>query len=370
MQVQVVDPSAYTPPYDHALCSALAAEGLDVELLTSSFAYGAVPPPDSYDVRETFYRYAVGPAGSRLRSLIKLVEHGPDMLALRRGARAADLVHFQWLPVQWLDRYLLPHPPVVLTGHDLLPREPHPLQTWAQRRLYDAVDAVVVHSDFGRRQLVERLGLPAGKVRVIRHGAFDYLTRIPDGGLPPELPEPAGPVVLFFGLLRPYKGLDVLLAAWRELVASAPTAELWIVGRPRMDVASLQATAPARVRWVKRFVSEFELAASFRRADLLVLPYRASERLDFSGVLATSLAFAKPTVVSDVAGFGELAEAGAARLVPPGDPGVLSQALAQLLADPAERARLAAGAAAAAAGPYSWPQIARETIALYRELLS
>src|SRR5437870_572809 len=124
MKVQVVDPSAYSPPYDHALCDALARRGAEVELITSAFAYGEAPPPDGYRVRELFYRHALGAAGSRLRLASKLAEHLPDMLRYRHAARAADIVHFQWLPVQQVDVHLLPPGPVVLTAHDLLPREP------------------------------------------------------------------------------------------------------------------------------------------------------------------------------------------------------------------------------------------------------
>ena len=50
MHVQVVDPSAYTPPYDRALCGALARAGAEVELVTSRFAYGDVPSADGYRV--------------------------------------------------------------------------------------------------------------------------------------------------------------------------------------------------------------------------------------------------------------------------------------------------------------------------------
>lgn len=367
ISVQVVDPSAYTPPYDHALCAALARAGAQVELITSSFAYGSVPPPQGYAVQELFYAHARGTAGSAGRRWAKLLEHGPDMVRLRRRAREADVVHFQWLPVQWLDRHLLPRRPVVLTAHDLLPREPRPLQARAQRRLYDAVDAVVAHSDYGRRQLVERLGVPEQKVNVIRHGAFDYLTRIPAAPLPAELQDPAAPVAMFFGLLRPYKGLDVLLEAWRALPGSAHDGrQLWIVGRPRMDVAALKAAAPENVRWVERFVSDAELAACFRRADLLVLPYLGTDRFDFSGVLATALAFGKPAVVSDVGGFGELAAAGGARVVRAQDARSLAATLGELLGDGPARQRLADGARRLAAGPYSWDEAARLTISLYR----
>src|SRR5438477_6701428 len=148
MRVHVVDPSAFTPPYDHALSAALVRAGAEVELVTSNFAYGPVPAPEGYAVRRLFYRHALGRPGSRLRLATKLIEHVPDMLRYRRLARSASVIHFQWLDVQWLDRRLLPTGPVVLTAHDLLPREPRPGQARAQRRLYAAVDAVIAHSEY------------------------------------------------------------------------------------------------------------------------------------------------------------------------------------------------------------------------------
>jgi glycosyltransferase involved in cell wall biosynthesis len=366
MRIHIVDPSAFTPPYDHALCAALAAAGAQVELITSRFGYGAVPQPDGYALRELFYRHARGAPGSRTRTAAKLLEHVPDMVRYRTVARAADVVHFQWLAVQALDRLLLPAGPKLLTAHDLLPREPRPGQVRAQRRLYDAIDAIVVHSRYGRELLVGTLGVAPAKVRVIHHGAFEHLTRLSsEVPLPPELAAVRDPVVLFFGLLRPYKGVDALLDAWRGVDG----AQLWIVGRPRMPLEPLRARADASVRFIPRFVSDAELPAFFRRADVVVLPYSRTERLDWSGVLATALAFGKPTVVSDVGGFGEVAAAGAARLVPPDDAGALRDAITGLLEDPQERARLATGALTAAQGAYSWDAAARETLALYRDLV-
>ncbi|MBV8220489.1 MAG: glycosyltransferase family 4 protein, partial [Solirubrobacterales bacterium] len=271
MRVHLVDPSAFTLPYDHALATALAGEGADVELITSRFAYGEAPAPDGYTVRERFYRHAFGAPGSRARVAAKLVEHVPDMLRYRSVAdRGADVVHFQWLPVQAIDRWLLPRRPTVLTSHDLLPREPRPGQARFQRALYDAVDAVIVHSSYGRDMLVSELGVDPRKVRVIHHGAFKHLTlqehELP---LPGEVAAVPGPVVLLFGLLRPYKGVEVLLDAWQGVEG----AELWIVGRPRMPIDPLRARSPANVRFVPRYVSDAELPAFFRRADVVVLPY-------------------------------------------------------------------------------------------------
>ena len=85
--------------------------------------------------------------------------------------------------------------------------------------------------------------------------------------------------MLFFGLIRPYKGLDVLLEAWRR---AQPDAELWVVGMPRMDTSFIRGP---NVRTALRFVSGAELAGAFRAADLVVLPYR---EIDQSGVLFTA----------------------------------------------------------------------------------
>jgi glycosyltransferase involved in cell wall biosynthesis len=369
MRVQLVDPPAFTPPYDHALASALARAGAEVELITSRFAYGAVPDPDGYARRELFYRRAFGAPGSRTRRLAKLAAHVPDMLRYRGAAADADVVHFQWLTAPVLDVHLLPRRPLVLTAHDLLPREPRPGQLAAQRRLLERVDAVVVHSEYGRGQLVNGLGLDPHRVHVIHHGAFAHAAAGPRAALPPELSAPAGgapgrPVVLFAGLLRPYKGLDTLLAAWRWVTG----AELWIAGRPMMDLAPLQALGGDGVRWVPRFVTDGELAALLDRVDVVVLPYARTQRFDQSGVLATALAFGKALVVTDIGGFSEIAAAGAARLVVPDDPEALGVALAELVSDPAERERLGAGALAAARGPYSWDAAAAATLALYERV--
>jgi glycosyltransferase involved in cell wall biosynthesis len=363
VRIDVVDPSAFTPPYDHALCAALARQGADVRLQTSRFAYGPVAPPIGYSRCERFYRRGRGGPRSRRRFAAKLVQHVPDMLAYRRAAAAADVVHFQWLTIQPLDVHLLPRSrPLVLTAHDVLPREPRRGQLAAQRRLYERVDAVVVHSEHGRARLVEQLGVAPAKVHVIAHGAFEHLARSPrEQPLPPALAAVGAPVVLCFGLLRPYKGIDVLLEAWREVDG----AELWIVGMPRMDIDALRASAPPSVRWVPRFVTDDEIAAYFRRADLVVLPYR---EIDQSGVLFTALAFGVPLLLSAVGGFPELAAHGAAALAPPGDAPALAAELRRLVADGAARERLAAAARAAAAGPYSWDAIARRHLALYGSL--
>jgi glycosyltransferase involved in cell wall biosynthesis len=370
MKVQLVDPSAFTPPYDRALAAALARAGVEVELLTSRFLYGAVPPAEGYRARELFYRAAAGrglEAPARLP--FKVAEHLPDMLRLRR-ALDADVVHYQWLTIPSLDiRLLPPRRPRLITAHYILPPAASGRALRSARRVFGAMDAVVAHSEHSAARLRNEVGLDPARVRVIPHGAFDYLTRLPEEKpLPPELEGAEGPVILSFGLLRPYKGIENLLEAFSRVAASNPGAELWIVGNPRMDVEPLRrraSEAGARVRFVTRFVDDAEIPAIFRRADLVVLPYLDAEH---SGVLYTGLAFGKPLVLSAVGGFPEVAGTGAARLVAPGDTADLAATLEALVGDDAARADLAASAAAAAAGPYSWDEAARRTLDLYREL--
>jgi glycosyltransferase involved in cell wall biosynthesis len=367
MKVQLVDPSAFTPPSDRALAAALARGGAEVELLTSRFLYGPVPEAEGYRVRECFYRRSAARGlGAPGRRVFKLAEHVPDMLRFRRGADA-DVVHYQWLTVPALDASLLPaRRPRVMTAHYVLPPQPGRRQLTAARRAFGAMDAVVAHSEHGAQRLREQVGLDPARIRVIHHGAFDYLTHLPEEKpLPPELEGAEGPVILFFGLLRPYKGIDTLLRAFRGVAG----AELWIVGNPRMDLASLRdlaREAPGRVRFLTRFVEDAEIPAIMRRADIVALPYRDVEH---SGVLYAALAFGKPLVLSAVGGFPEVAEQGAARLVAPDDPAALAATLSELVADDAARAQLGEAATHAASSSYSWDQAARQTLALYRELL-
>jgi glycosyltransferase involved in cell wall biosynthesis len=396
-----------------------------VELFTSRFPYGPVARPVGYVRHEFFYRAALGAPGGRLRMASKLAQHVPDMLRYRLAAREADVVHFQWLAVQHLDGYLLParrtrdgrRRPLVLTAHDVLPREPRAGQLAAQRRLYDRFDAIVVHSEHGRLRLVEELGADAERVHVIPHGVFTHLapgtsegltpalagtegeTEMPEKGYAPrargggtvlegagpqverselDLSEPGGqaprkspsaqPRVLMFGLMRPYKGIDVLLEAWRGVDGQPPIegAELLIAGMPRMDISELRAAATANVSFDPHFVTDEELPAYFEAADLVVLPYLQADQ---SGVLFTALAFGKPLLLSDVGGFPEMQSTGAVKVVKAGDPRALGRALRELVADRATLTEMCVRARAAANGRYSWQTIAAAHIELYEQLL-
>ncbi|MEA2665991.1 MAG: hypothetical protein QOI11_2935, partial [Candidatus Eremiobacteraeota bacterium] len=240
MRVQLVDPPAYTPPYDRALAGALAAHGAAVELLTSRALYGDPEPATGFALREDFYRRAT--AGARRasgRRLWRAAEHLPGMWRARHPA--ADVVHYQWLTAEPVDAFLLARGvPRVFTAHNVLRRATGRVQELGAHALARRVDALIAHTRAGADELVTRYDAPRDRVHVIPHGAFDHLTRQrSEAPLPPELATVEGPVVLSFGILRPYKGIDVLIEAF----AGIEGAELWIVGRPLMDTAPLHAAA-------------------------------------------------------------------------------------------------------------------------------
>lgn len=366
----LVDPSGYSRPYDHELARALAGRGHEVTLWTSPFAHGAAPEPAGYALREHFYRRSNGMrVGARIRPAAKAAEHLDDLRRLggRLRRERPDVVHVQWCVLRPVERrfYRRLHAagvPVVFTAHDPVPNVGGPARRRSVAATARSFARVICHSDWGRRALVERCGVDAARVRVIPHGVFGYLTEL-EPVAPPV--DPGGPLAVAPGLIRPYKGTDVLLAAWPQVRSDVPGATLLIAGRPMMDTSAL-ATGQQGVVFLPRFLSDAELAAALRRADAVVLPYR---RIDNSGVLAAALAFAAPLVLSDVGGFGELHRRdGVGELVAPGDAAGLATALSRVLGDDGLRSSLRERSAAAAGGPLSWASIAERTESVYREL--
>jgi glycosyltransferase involved in cell wall biosynthesis len=368
MRIVLVDPRGDSRPYDHGLAAGLAARGHEVRLVTSRFRHADLPPAAGVTVDERFYRLADRLPG-RLRRVARGLEHPFDMLLLlgRLALRRPDVVHVEWLPLPVVDRLLwrvaarLLRLRLVHTAHNAVPKE-GVSAAGGLRADCAPFAAVIVHSEAGRASLV-RIGVLAARVRRVRHGALDgyaHVASVAPAGVPGD-----APVAAFLGLIRPYKGLDLLLDAWPAVRAAVPGACLYVAGRPFGDASGARAAAMAREGVVAalRYTTAAEFAGALRRADCVVLPYRS---IDLSGVLFAALALARPLVATDVGGLREaVEETGAGLVVPPDDPAALAEAVTHVLADARLRERLAAAAAAAAAGPYSWAAVAEATEAVY-----
>lgn len=357
MKIAMVDPAAFTLPYDTDLCRALSREGHDVTLFTTRFAHGDMPVADGFRLVEWFYRRNLWRVPRRIS---RGLQHPVDMIRLRRHiiSEGFDVVHVQWSVIDRIDvRVWKSMPvPVVFTAHNSVGRTSDALSITNLRNF----DAVVAHSAYGADGL-RKLGL--SEVWQIGMGTFDDYRDLDD---PDELPVVLtdGPVVSLTGLLRPYKGVDTLLAAWPHVAARIPEAQLVIAGRP-MGV-ELPQDPPPGVHIVPRFLDDAEYAWVLKRSNIVCLPYTA---IDLSAVLFSALTVGTPVVLSDVGGFGEFVGHGAV-LVPPSQPETLAEALCSLLEQPEWLAELAVEAELAGRTHYSWSAIAATYSTRYASLLT
>jgi glycosyltransferase involved in cell wall biosynthesis len=226
----------------------------------------------------------------------------------------------------------------------------------AQNRITRTADAVVVHEPAFATQLDGAAVIPHGVevvARVDRDLAREAL-RLDDRC-----------VVVCFGYLAPYKGLETAIAAVEH---AGPAVQLVLAGgeHPRLAgrdpyAASLQASAPPSVRFTG-FVPEAEVPLWFSGADLLLLPHHSP--FSSSGALALALAYGTPVLLSS-----ELAACVAAPdpMAVERDPQVLGGRLQRLALDPTKAQRLRDAAASFAAGR-TWPEVARRHLELYEEV--
>jgi glycosyltransferase involved in cell wall biosynthesis len=366
VRVAIVDPASTTPPYDHSLASALARRGHTVDLLTSPFPFGPVPAPVGYRRDELFLpvsgRILARNPRSRSRYVIKGLEYLPSVWRLSRRLRELepDVVHVQWLPqprfdMRWL-KSVAAGTPTVFTAHHALPRDDGS-DIESRKRVYDLVRRVIVHSRRGVDELAA-LGLERERIAYIPHAVFES-----DNGTEPSAPE--GSTLLFFGLLRAYKGIDVLVRALEHI----PAARLVVAGDPLDPVEPLQELARSigvegRIEWRLGFLPDDEVAKLMRAAAIVVLPYR---RTDASGVLATAIGHGRPAVVTDVGSLGEtVRDFDLGEVVPPDDKRALADACARLLKP--ERLAAAFEGTRAARKALTWDAAALEHERVYEEV--
>ena len=350
MRVVLADPPAFTPPYDHALASALARAGAEVELVTSPFRFGEVPAPDGYRRSEIFYPVSSRVfRRSRLRIPIKLLEHPVGLTRLRR--RKADVVHLQWLAAPELDaRLLRVDAPLVFTAHDILPRRTAAKRDlW--RRLFGRFARIVVHSQRAREELGQLVD--PDRLRVIPHPVF------------PSEPERRddGRTLLSLGIIREYKGLGDAIEATKRIDG----ARLLVAGDPLESIDGYRADAGEKAEWRLGFLSEDEVDRALGESTVALFPYRPE--IDQSGALLRALGAGVPVVAYDVGGIGEpVRRFEAGRVVPPGDLDALTDAVRELLDDPAALEDARAGAERARR-ELTWDAAAQAHLELYGELL-
>jgi glycosyltransferase involved in cell wall biosynthesis len=382
----MVDTSCFTLPYDYSLCDALGEQGCRVILERSEFrAFEWVRPASSFRVSSHFYRLSnrVQLSGKIKASLktVKAAEHlfnMRDFVGRMRKLRP-DVIHFQWLPVPILDRLYLEQlsriAPLVFTVHNTNQPRGTRFQSLYQKlgwtSLFRHMQAIIVHSPYSKRRILENNWATADKIHVVPHGVFDYYRSMEGSTTPP----PAhGRSVLFFGSPEPYKGLDVLLRAFALLPPELLNdTQLVVAGRTAPGTAPLQALSKSlgidhRVIWKLGSIRETEVPQIFRSATLVAIPYRY---IDVSGVLMTALALGKVVVANRIGGNPDVIQDGVhGRLVDPESPESMANAFQELLTDPDRLRSMERAVEGLASTDFSWTTSAQKTIEVYNQVVN
>lgn len=371
--------------YVHNLAGALAGRGHDVTLVTAEgYEFEGRPLPPGMRVvpviaRATRRGRTVLPAGAL--AVVRKAEALADAVMVARLVRrlGPDLVHLHCtnqIALAYLILLRAAGVPVIVTAHVVTAHERSRFQDAVHRRLHRLSPRIIAHSTFDRQRLIDEFAVEPGRVRVLPHGDYGFFASGAAAVDPVAARRSLGldreaEVALFFGYIREYKGLDLLLEAWPAIAAARPRARLVIAGDPVQLEASRREellAAARRVGAIARFayVPFTEVSRYFAAADALVLPYRAVSQ---SGVLFLALALGLPVVATRVGALPEVLDDGqSAILVEPESPAALAAAVGRTLGDPVLRATLAAGGRQVAAR-YSWPSIAAATEAAYADLL-
>jgi D-inositol-3-phosphate glycosyltransferase len=312
------------------------------------------------------------PVGALLDSI------GP--LSWRRVARRIEAFAPGAIVLKWWMPFFAPSfassvgPPrrrgtrVVLVCDNLVPHERRPFDDEFTRWMLRNSDGYLVMSDSVERDL-DRLkpGAPRRRVAHPLYAQFDA-GRWTRASARAHLGLDAGDeVALFFGYVRHYKGLDVLLSAWPRVRARRPV-KLVVAGEFYDDAAPYRALAAAaggepHVRMIDRYLPDEEVEAVFKAADVAVLPYRSATQ---SGVTHVAYALGVPVITTDVGGLAETVTADLGLVVPPEQPEALAEAVLRYFEQGmGERMRRGVDALR---HEHSWERLADQTIELVDEL--
>jgi glycosyltransferase involved in cell wall biosynthesis len=388
-KVEILDPGCFTPHYDLNLGVALARRGWKVEWITSRHQFGHVPEVQALTVRVSFFkcleriplnRFAVFRGVPQFRQMVKVLCYAIDLLAYHRVLvnKQPGILHVQWALLPFGDaafwRKWQRHGwRVIFTCHDpFIPIGSMPrLLGRFYRLLCESANAVIVHGPSAGK-ILEDKGIRPDRIKIVPPGpptlfpASDRSEARRALQIDSEIP-----VLLFFGYIKPYKGLAVLLRSLPRVKAAAGKVILLIGGElmePRSRYRDLieKLGLADDVRWSDGYVSDQVGSLCFAAADAVVLPYIQASH---SGVVLTAYAYQKPVVASAVGGVPEMVEDGiSGLLVPPGNPDALARAIIEVLGNKAMADKMALRGRQLISSRFNWDEIARQTEEIYLQL--
>jgi glycosyltransferase involved in cell wall biosynthesis len=295
-----------------------------------------------------------------------------QLLTIRKVFRgiqefAPDVIHYQGFH-PWLDLALplWKRYPLVCTVHDFRPHPGDKLSQktpfWLEMFLRRRANQLIVHSEHVRTLMAQALDGTGGNISLMPH------IQIGQQLFAPILDEQEH-LILFFGRIWEYKGLEYLIRAEPLISARVPDVRIMIAGQGE-DFArySRMMVHPERFIVHNEFISEQSTAEYFRRASVVVLPYIEASQ---SGVIPLAYSAGKPVVATNVGGLPEMVEHGrTGYVVNPRDPKQLADALVRLLLDSTLRRQMGVNAKNKIELECSPETIALKTIEVYRRAVA
>lgn len=264
---------------------------------------------------------------------------------------------------------------IVFAVHDLVNTDRDAIRSSpALRRLYSLFDHVIVHTQANREFVQHALGvaferitlLPVGEYTAISDGAIDRREARRLLGLAPE-----ARVLLFFGYIRRYKGLGLLIEAFAHVKRELPDLFLVVAGEPKEPMAEYRRAVAAHglqadVLFDAAYIPMSRMTHYFAAADAVVLPYL---RVFQSGLVRLAYACRRPVIATRVGDLPEVVEDGVTGyLVEPNSVQALAGALRQALADPDRLVAMGEAGFRRTRQHFSWDEIARATAGIYEQL--
>ncbi len=355
-----------TQLYLSQLAAALARTDNEVVVLMSRYLYDEAHYPDNnvetilFDFHPTYGRAllsAINPL-TYLKLLRTIDSERPDIIHLLFEDTLAAIA-----------LYIIQHRyPIVLTEHDPDPHDGEDIfvrLNWSFARflLERSSSKIIVHGKNLRETLLSR-GIPGTRISVIPHGDYSYYTKWQD-----ERVEPDEETVLFFGLIRDYKGLSYLIKAIPVVYSRHPGVKVIIAGAGDLskyeDMEEYQ-THKSVYEVHNDYIPDKDVAPLFQRAAVVVLPYTDASQ---SGIIPIAYAFRKPVIVTDVGSIAEVVEQGKTGIIiPPKDEAALADAISTILGDEQMRDEMAQGAYTFMKDNLSWATIAKKTHEIYNKV--
>ena len=374
--------------YVYSLGQMLSQKGIDVTLLTSSdYELQHLPHHFKFNKDVRWMR------GSKCNKFVRTIKLNSFLnviffiyaitkyfFQILKGKY--NIVHYHGIYVPILTAYAffllkLSKVPLVFTPHNVKPRKEFSGWFAQYKYIFKKADMIYFHSEKAKNEAVELYKLPSEKICVIPMGNYDFLLDLDNVKTKSDARKllrinDDSKVILFFGYIRPDKGLAYLIKAMSDVVKIFPDTILLVAGKD-MGYTEKYKDLVHRLNIKKnvifdlRYIPINEVGRYFLTSDIVVVPYTFLEQ---SAIVQTAYSFSKPVIATDIAGLPEVVKNGETGfLVKPKDSESLSGVIIKVFSDNNLLEKLSQNAKEFSIIHSSWDTIAENIIDDYQKVL-